>query len=123
MKKRIAVALFTLLALPSLAFCADLAGYYKCVGQNPNGSKYEGFVKITPKGEGYSVKWTIGRSVYTGFGITGDGVFAVSLLNSPGVVEYKVKHNGVLDGTWAMASEHPTISPETLIPEPSGMSK
>ena len=116
MKKIVIVVVFMLLVLPSLAYCAGLAGSYKCIGKNPNGSTYEGVVKIVPKGRAYTVEWTIGKNVHTGFGILVDGVLSVGLVNSVGIAEYKVKKNGTLVGNWAMPSEDITINSETMTP-------
>ena len=116
MKKIIVAVAFILLVLPSLAYCTGLAGSYKCIGKNPNGSTYEGIVKIAPKGKAYTVEWTIGNDVHTGFGILVEGVLSVSLTNGVGVAEYKVKKDGKLVGNWAMPGEDSTINSETMTP-------
>jgi hypothetical protein len=85
-----------------------LAGLYRAVGTNPDGSRYAGMAALTPAREGYRFNWWIGRDVFTG-----SGRFAGRML----VVDWGQKHPVIysfdkakrLDGEWANNSATETL--------------
>ena len=75
--KWLALAGFLWLAGAGMA-AADPAGDYSVAGANPNGSTYEGSVKVRPDGDSYAVTWRIGGQTFTGVGLDDGQTFAVA---------------------------------------------
>ena len=77
---------------------SSLAGDYKTVGKNPNGSEYKGALTISPKAGGYTFAWD---NDATGFGIQRANNVSVGIGGAKcAFVAYEVKPGGVLDGVW-----------------------
>jgi Curli production assembly/transport component CsgG len=89
----------------------ELPGRYAINGTNPDGSKYYGEVVIERQGNGYRVTWYIGESVYTGEGRVSNGVLTVDYGDSYPAI-YRLRSNGVLDGSWADGSAYEVLTPK-----------
>lgn len=96
----------------------DIAGDYRCVGNNPDGGEYVGAVKITKQGASYHIRWTIGGGeAYEGAGILDGDTFSVgwSAGGAAGVVSYKLqKDKKTLVGKWAVLGGDGKVFKETL---------
>lgn len=82
---------------------SDLAGSYRIgTGLNPDGSAYDGTVKIKASGDTYTLDWTAAGRAYQGLGIARRGVLGASwgVAASGGVVVYEID-GGTLRGVWA----------------------
>lgn len=82
------------------AMAQSLSGDYRAEGRNPDGSAYEGDVKILEQGDVVSVAWQVGAQGYTGSGRRDGRVVTVNWGARDPVV-YVVMPNGQLNGTWA----------------------
>ena len=88
-------------------------GTYNLSGGNSFwGSSYEGEVVICPNGENYRVIWKIGTSqTQVGVGVLQGDILSVAFtdLSKPsfwGVISYRVKPFGELEGKWASYESH-----------------
>jgi hypothetical protein len=126
MNKRILLLVSAVLAAVAVAFTplalgapANLAGTYACVGDNGNGSKYKGTVKIDKTGPTYRLQWTIGTSTHFGVGFVENGRLCCSwavIINDKlanGAVVYAINGNK-LAGRWTQYPGTPRILTETL---------
>lgn len=78
----------------------DLAGDYTVTGSNPNGSSYQGTLKIIKQDEVYQFVWQTGSS-FDGVGVQRDDTIAVAFGGKGcGVVHYRIESDGTLDGKW-----------------------
>ena len=114
-----------LLGVVVLAVCAiestaaqapqpELTGVYRCDGQNPDGTPYQGIVEIARLRDTFRVRWTMGDGSILGVGIYSSGVFAVSYFGgAPAVVVYTV-NEGRLVGEWTMGGIEGAVYAETL---------
>lgn len=99
----------------------SLAGKYRCVGTNPGGTKYEGTVTITKKGETYLLTWSIGGGTHQGVGVVRKGLLCSSWATNAGgrvitgIVVYEIKGTS-LAGTWTMLPGTGEVLTETLTP-------
>lgn len=101
-----AAALSAILAAPASA--QSIGGEYTVAGTNHDGSKYEGTATITLTSDTTCViEWKTGASTSTGICSRNDDAFAAAYVlgNSTGLVIYKVKQDGRLDGLWTLAGE------------------
>jgi len=89
------------------AAAVTLGGNYTCTGNSPTGNAYAGTTVITPKGDTYDVRWSIGPGIQDGIGILTGSTFSVawSSRESPsrGIAVYQVNDKGALTGQWAQA--------------------
>jgi len=120
-----AVALLVLmvglaLAWPMTTSAADVAGTYKCEGENEMGGKYTGTVTIVKQDQTYRVTWKLGpRETYFGLGVLQGDVLAVSYYESRlGVVAYKVEDDSKLVGKKAMVKGDGAVTTEILTRQP-----
>jgi hypothetical protein len=105
MVRTLLTLLFLAVALPANAETLTLSSTYGVAGTNPDGSKYTGTAAVKVISDAtFTIQWTIGSSVYTGFGMRmNDALAATYMINGdPGLVIYKVGANGRLDGLWAI---------------------
>src|SRR5690349_15639923 len=81
------------LAFSTAANGADVAGSYKCEGDNGYGGKYTGKVTIVQKGDTYRVVWNLGSNgAYFGLGVLQGDVLAVSYYDTKlGVIAYQIE--------------------------------
>lgn len=100
----------------------DLSGSYKITtGRNPDGSSYQGAVRISRTGEAYRVVWTMtAGSGYEGIGIQMGDVLAVGWGiggGKNGVVAYRI-NGGTLAGRWTLSDMKGAIGTEELAGSP-----
>lgn len=97
---------------------ADLAGVYTCEGRRPDGSFYEGVVRIARDEGAYRMMWQLGAERHMGIGVLTDNVLAVSYVGStPGVVAYRIEVTAEgprLIGRWTAAGAEGRVFVETL---------
>jgi hypothetical protein len=82
-----------------------LATRYDDAGTNPNGSSYSGHVDVQVISDTtFTIKWTIGSVIYSGFGMHLNAMVAATYIidGIPGLIMYQVQPNGVLSGIWAV---------------------
>jgi hypothetical protein len=108
----------------------SLAGTYRSKGLNPDGSEYEGVVRIARHGDSFVVEWmsayATGRATVfvptsVGVGVMSGGMLAVSYYSDQvaGVVLYRIEENGRrLSGNWAIVGASGNVSTETLTKVP-----
>ncbi len=87
-------------------------GLYTLEGRNPNGSAYEGTVKISSKGAGgYVFDWTVDHQTHRGSGnVEGDKI--IVNYGGPYPVTYTIIDGGALHGTWANGRGTEALSPQ-----------
>lgn len=124
MLRRIVIVplMFGLLAYTAAADSAsDLAGLYACNGKNPDGSSYQGIVKIVKQDGTFVVQWfNESELVGVGLGIRSGDVLAVSYFSGlPGVVAYRIEDGNRLVGEWTVAGADGALFSETLTKMPS----
>jgi hypothetical protein len=93
----------------ALADTLKLASTYDEVGTNADGSKYTGTATVEVISDTtFSIKWKIGSTVYSGFGMRrGDTLAATYQVNGqPGLIVYTVGDGGVLTGNWSIRGEN-----------------
>lgn len=80
-----------------------------------NGDSYEGAVKFSQKGEGYSVQWNTNAGSYGGVAIRNNNHLFVGWGSGVyGVVAYKINGDGTMSGRWMAAESKGTIGTENL---------
>ncbi|HAS43390.1 MAG TPA: hypothetical protein DCS93_23120 [Microscillaceae bacterium] len=80
-----------------------------------NGDSYEGAVKFSQKGEGYSVQWNTNAGSYGGIAIRNNNHLFVGWGSGTyGVVAYKMNGDGTMSGRWMAAKSEGTIGTENL---------
>jgi len=96
-------------ALPvASAQAQDFTGAWRIASSStPDGSSYNGTVRVRPNGDCYTVEWTLDSGdQYTGIGMNARGiVLAAAYRVGPatdgyGVVFYAVKESGGIEGWW-----------------------
>ena len=100
-------------ALMALAFAAPAAaqsvgGHYSVAGTNLDGSPYNGEADITLTSQTTcTIKWVTGSTESTGICARNDESFAAGYVlgDAVGLVIYKVKEDGSLDGLWTIAGK------------------
>ncbi len=81
----------------------DISGTYRVSGVNPNGTTYQGTVKVSRNGQNrYDVFWQIGGSTWNGKGeVRRDGRFYVKYTGAfAGDGIWEIEDNGNLKGVW-----------------------
>ncbi len=102
MTRRIAFTLLSAtLALPTLAQdkVRSLTGNYIAEGRNPDGSAYNGTVRIEEADGAVAFAWTVGAQSYAGTGVREERVVTVDWGAATPVI-YVVMPGGELHGTW-----------------------
>jgi hypothetical protein len=69
-------------------------------GRNPNGSAYQGTLRLDQKGHEIAAVWHVGSADYAGTGVIEGRVVTINW-GDPSPVFYVVMPNGSLHGTWA----------------------
>jgi hypothetical protein len=109
----------------------DLDGTYLSKGQNPDGTEYQGVVRIARRGDSFVVSWmapyaadraTLLVPTSVGVGVVNGGMLAVSYYSrqTAGVALYRIEEDGQrLAGSWAVAGDNGDVYVETLtrVPE------
>jgi hypothetical protein len=98
-----------------------IAGVYRCVGSNGDGSPYQGFVKIEKHGDAYHVWWALEPGVYSvGIGIRQGTTLAVSYYGgTTGVIAYRIDGERLV-GDWTIPGGNGVLASETLTPLAEG---
>jgi hypothetical protein len=109
------LALLLLVSAP--AFAKSFAGTYSVSGSGPGVAAYTGTLTVKAREDVYDVLWTIGSAQYGGIGVpNGDGL-SVAYTGADkawiGVMSYKQKSDGSLDGKWAVYGGKATLGTET----------
>lgn len=110
------VAALFALTLPALA--QSVGGSYIVAGTNPDGASYAGTAEIALDGDSCTMTWAFPNGAATGACLQVDGILATSYATD-GVVTlvlYQVQADGVLNGTWRVASL-PGTGTEVLTPK------
>jgi hypothetical protein len=108
MRKLSALILVGLLSAAVLPVQAKsgFSGTYAVRGSNPGAGPYRGTLTITPRGDVYDVYWVIGGARYAGVGVAVNDTLAVAYTGSDrtymGVMNYRQRGDGSLDGRWAV---------------------
>lgn len=108
MKKYLAYAVASLaFALPAQAQTVS-AGTYSVEGTNLDGSAYNGTATITLTSETTCViEWKTGGTTSEGICMLHEDAFAAGYVlgDAVGLVVYKVKDGGVLEGSWTITGK------------------
>jgi hypothetical protein len=107
------------LIAPAAADTLTLAKSYDVSGTNPDGSGYSGTLAVQVVSDTtYTVRWSIGGSTYTGFGMRMNDYLAATYTmdGKPGLVMYQVQDGGVLRGLWSVRGQDQSGT-ETLTPK------
>lgn len=107
-----------LAGLASTASAQDIGGSYTVAGTNHDGSAYEGTARITLTSDTTcEIEWKTGETESKGIcSRNGDSFAAAYVLEeSVGLVIYKVKPDGSMEGLWTIQGEGGTGT-ENLTP-------
>ena len=115
-KLSLALTLILLMAAPAFAKSA-FSGTYAITGKNPGVGSYKGTLTIAARGDVYDVHWAIGAAQYGGIGVANADGLAVAYTGTDrawvGVMSYKQKPDGSLEGRWAVYGGKTTLGSET----------
>ena len=118
MKYSVLALLLLVLALPAAAKSA-FSGSYAVNGVNPGVGAYSGTLTITARGEVYDVYWTIANAQYSGIGIVVNDTLSVGYSAADhswlGVIAYRKKADGSLEGHWAVQGRQGPPGTETAV--------
>ena len=106
--KRILIASVLALGMTLPVSAQAIGGHYKIAGTNLDGSPYGGEADIALTSETTcTIKWTTGSTESTGICMRNDDSFAAGYVlgDAVGLVIYKVKPDGTLDGLWTIAGK------------------
>lgn len=106
--KRLLPAALLALAIATPAWAQSVGGHYSVAGTNLNGSAYSGEADIALTSETTcTIKWKTGSTESTGICMRNDNSFAAGYVlgDVVGLVIYKVKEDGSLDGLWTIAGK------------------
>ncbi len=109
---------------PEIGDAPTLAGVYRDVGTNSNGSRYTGIAALQPTNDGYHFTWWIGRQVFTGVGRVGGQKLVVDW-GQRDPVTYTLSGDR-LEGEWANGSATDRLelfarATQTRVPTPEGV--
>jgi hypothetical protein len=107
MKKLIASALLALCTIAP-AVAQSIGSSYTSAGTNLDGSEYTGTVEITLTSETTcTIHWVTGSTESDGICSRNGDAFAAAyvLQDAIGLIVYKVKEDGTLDGLWTIAAK------------------
>ncbi|RAI40824.1 hypothetical protein CH341_23035 [Rhodoplanes roseus] len=114
-----AIVVAASLITPAAAETLRLASSYAVAGTNGDGSTYSGTLSVQVISDTtYTVRWSIGGSTYTGFGMRMNDTLSATYTmdGKPGLVMYQVQDGGVLRGIWAVRGQNGSGT-ETLTPK------
>lgn len=99
---------------PKSEAAVDLTGVYEVAGEAADGKPYTSFAEITRIGNTYEVLWVVSeREAYLGFGLVQGDSLAVSVLNMPTVVLYKIEGQRLV-GKWTVPNKEGRVFSEVL---------
>ena len=119
-------AFYSLLIL-SIVLTAVLAsgkpafsGTYAITGTNPGVGPYKGTLTIAPRGDVFDVHWSIAGLQYVGVGVVVNDTLAVTYSGATdrswsGVMAYRQRTDGALEGRWALLGGKAKTGSETAI--------
>ena len=116
----VALGLLILVAV-SLPLGAKTAfsGTYSINGNNPGVGPYKGTLTITARGEVYDVYWAIGNLQYSGVGLVVNDTLSVAYSGADrswlGVIAYRARPDGSLEGRWAVQGRAGKPGTETAV--------
>ena len=115
--RRLGLVLVGLLVLASLSLHgkSGFSGVYSIKGTNPGAGKYTGTLTISPRGDIYAVHWAIGNTQFAGIGVAVNDTLSVAYSNGTytGVMAYRQRADGALDGKWAVYGGKTQLGTET----------
>ena len=97
---------FALLAFSFCAQAAEVGGRYRVHGTNFDGSHYSGMAEVTVSSNTTChIVWHIAGSTSKGICMRVNDVLVAgyTMKGAVGLVAYKIKPSGVLDGVWTIA--------------------
>jgi hypothetical protein len=122
---RMRKATLTLLALLLLAVSIEVegktgfSGTYTINGLNPGVGAYNGTLTIKPHGQVYDVAWSIANAHYSGVGIVVNDTLSVAYTAADrswlGVMAYRQRADGSLEGRWAVQGRAGAPGTETAV--------
>lgn len=121
MRKSNLVALVLLVIAVSLPLQAKVAfsGTYSINGSNPGVGPYKGTLTITARGDVYDVYWAIGKLQYSGVGVVVNDTLSVAYSDASrgwiGVIAYRQRADGSLEGKWAVQGRAGKPGSETAV--------
>lgn len=121
MRTRILVLLVLLAILFSLPVSgkAAFSGAYAINGNNPGTGAYKGSLTIAARGEVYDVHWVIGNLQYYGVGVVVNDTLSVAYTDAAktwiGVMAYKQRPDGALEGKWTVMGRTAKPGTETAV--------
>jgi hypothetical protein len=97
---------------------AAFSGTYAISGTNPGVGPYKGTLTIAPRGAVFDVHWSIAGAQYVGVGVVVDDTLAVTYSGATdrswsGVMAYRQRTDGVLEGKWTLLGGKPQTGTET----------
>ncbi|MDP2738444.1 MAG: hypothetical protein Q8O82_06975 [Pseudorhodobacter sp.] len=113
------LALVGTLLTAQAAGAQDIGGIYAVQGTNFNGSSYGGQAKIVLTSDvTCEIYWTTGSTTSQGICMRSGDVFsaAYKLGGAVGLVIYRIRADGVLDGSWTIAGAS-GVGYELLVPQ------
>ena len=112
------LVLLLVLALPMYGKAA-FSGTYSINGSNPGVGPYKGTLTIAARGDVYDVYWAIGKLQYAGVGVVVNDTLSVAYTDGSkswiGVIAYRAKADGSLEGKWAVAGRAGKPGSETAV--------
>lgn len=121
MRKSRLVVLGLLVLVISLSLSAKPAfsGSYTINGNNPGVGPYKGTLTITARGDVYDVYWAIGNLQYSGVGLVVNDTLSVAYSSADrswiGVIAYRQRADGSLEGKWAVQGRAGKPGSETAV--------
>ena len=96
------------------------SGVYTISGTNPGVGAYKGTLTIAPRGDVYDVHWTVAGLQYVGVGVVVNDTLAVTYSGASdrswsGVMAYRAKTDGSLEGRWALLGGQARAGTETAV--------
>lgn len=88
--------------IPTSDVTAGIAGSYRVIGINPNGSSYQGALTVTERGPTYEFVWKTGGATIIGVAIRQGDIVSVGWGTKPcGVISYRIDADGTLRGMFS----------------------
>jgi hypothetical protein len=96
------------------------SGTYSINGNNPGVGAYKGTLTIVPRdGDVFDVHWAIGNLQYTGVGLVVNDTLSVAYSGGDrswlGVIAYRQRADGSLEGKWAVQGRAGKPGTETAV--------
>ena len=115
----IVLGLLVLAAAAPLSAKTAFSGTYTINGNNPGVGPYSGTLTITASGDVYNVYWAIGNLQYSGVGLVVNDTLAVAYSGADrswlGVIAYRARPDGSLEGKWAVQGRAGKPGTETAV--------